>query len=607
MQVCATADQRRCDDHAVSGRFQLGNAEIATADADGEFALDFSAWADFTSGPAGGAVPVGCRQGEGCVVVATDRTRGVSTTVPLGFGPPDPPRGRYLGRVFEEVEIESDVAYRQTVDHLGNPIELKLDVYRPAGDTATSRPAVVLMHCGWFAGGDKQHMAPHADEYARRGYVAVSLQYRLRPGSSSGNQAQLYLAMRDAYDDATAGVVWLQDHAVELGIDPDAITASGWSAGAVTATNLAYYPGQVGPSTSRIAAALPMSGWFIDPDTAGLPALGPFPRPEPGEPPALVFYGTNDQLLPQGSPAELCPLAHEADIACEYIGYEGDGHEVGSGYPRQRDILRRGTDFLADHMLEPGGYFDVEAQPGGPYEVAEGSTVRLDGSGSTGDGLTFAWSPADRVDDPHAAKPTVVGRGDDATETLTLTVTSNHGLSATAETEVTTTNAEPMIGGVEMPTPVGRTLQLDATVTDPGRADTHAAEVDWGDGSVESVTVEQAAGSATLRAAHDYARVGDYEVILTVTDDDGGTHTWTGKVTVGCTIVGTDGDDLLEGARGDDVICGLDGNDVIKGGRGNDTLYGGPGKDRLVGGPGRDQAFGGPGRDRCSAETRRSC
>ena len=79
-------------------------------------------------------------------------------------------------------------------------------------------------------------------------------------------------------------------------------------------------------------------------------------------------------------------------------------------------------------------------------------------------------------------------------------------------------------------------------------------------------------------------------------------------VTVGtshCTIVGTDGDDILRGTPGDDVICGLGGHDVISGLGGNDILIGGPGNDALYGGhpipvgagDGVNVLFGGPGHD----------
>ncbi|MET0449286.1 MAG: calcium-binding protein [Aeromicrobium sp.] len=64
-----------------------------------------------------------------------------------------------------------------------------------------------------------------------------------------------------------------------------------------------------------------------------------------------------------------------------------------------------------------------------------------------------------------------------------------------------------------------------------------------------------------------------------------------------CTIIGTNGKDVLRGTARRDVICGRGGNDVIKGGKGNDVLDGGRGKDRIYGGPGKDRVFGGAGND----------
>ncbi len=79
------------------------------------------------------------------------------------------------------------------------------------------------------------------------------------------------------------------------------------------------------------------------------------------------------------------------------------------------------------------------------------------------------------------------------------------------------------------------------------------------------------------------------------------------------TIVGTNGNDLIEGTRGQDVIwagagedtvfgalgsdliCGGPGNDYLDGGRGNDFVDGGNGTDRVTGGLGDDTVLGGPG------------
>lgn len=57
--------------------------------------------------------------------------------------------------------------------------------------------------------------------------------------------------------------------------------------------------------------------------------------------------------------------------------------------------------------------------------------------------------------------------------------------------------------------------------TDAGILDTHTALVFWGDGSaVETVTVDQGAGSGTLSASHHYADDGLYTVVVAVRDDD---------------------------------------------------------------------------------------
>jgi Ca2+-binding RTX toxin-like protein len=81
------------------------------------------------------------------------------------------------------------------------------------------------------------------------------------------------------------------------------------------------------------------------------------------------------------------------------------------------------------------------------------------------------------------------------------------------------------------------------------------------------------------------------------------------------TLLGTEGDDVLDGTSGDDVVyagpgndtvnglagddivCGGDGDDSLDGGDGNDTLRGVEGNDDLAGAGGYDDLFGGTGSD----------
>ena len=343
--VCtAVGLDRRCD---------VG--ERPTVGADGHFEMDLGGWARFEPVAPGGAEPVDCRREPGCVVYALDEQSGREVEATLRFRARDLPRGRYLDPVFDEVTVEHDVVYRQTTDYQGNPVELSMTIYRPAGDHVRRRPTIVWMHGGWFSGGAPSQMHAYAMASARRGYVAASLEYRLRPEMATTDYPQLYAAMVDAYEDATAGVAWLRAHARRLRIDPSAISAGGWSAGAVTASNLAYYPGQRGPAGSPVAAAVPIAGWFVRPDQP-LPIAGPFAVPDRGEPPSIVFHGSDDQLLPWGSPRDLCPLAGEAGVACEYVGFDGAGHDIHVTY--RRDVVRRTFDFLAEHVLVPRGHLD---------------------------------------------------------------------------------------------------------------------------------------------------------------------------------------------------------------------------------------------------------
>ena len=65
----------------------------------------------------------------------------------------------------------------------------------------------------------------------------------------------------------------------------------------------------------------------------------------------------------------------------------------------------------------------------------------------------------------------------------------------------------------------------------------------------------------------------------------------------GCTIVGTNGPNVIDGTPGADVICARGGNDRIRGRGGADRIFGGPGADVTRGGSGNDVIHSGRGND----------
>ena len=293
--------------------------------------------------------PIDCRQ-ESCEVVARDQARSREASASLAFAPEAPPVHRYLDPVFDAVAVTRDVVFRDVTDAAGNPVQLTADVYEPVGDTAAKRPAVVWMTGGWFD--EALDMAAYADAFARRGYVAVTMEYRSRPGFSccpTRDALGVTAALVDAHDDATHGVMWLREHAADYRIDPDAIAAGGAQAGAVAAYGLAFRPGEShhhGPA--EVAAALPIGGM----------SLG-----EPGDEgaPVLAFHGADDLLAPAHLSDWACTDAHHMDVTCEVVEYPNTSGEL--AVTRQRDIVRRSSEFLAANVLEPLGYEVAPVDP----------------------------------------------------------------------------------------------------------------------------------------------------------------------------------------------------------------------------------------------------
>jgi Ca2+-binding RTX toxin-like protein len=62
-------------------------------------------------------------------------------------------------------------------------------------------------------------------------------------------------------------------------------------------------------------------------------------------------------------------------------------------------------------------------------------------------------------------------------------------------------------------------------------------------------------------------------------------------------VLGSIGDDRLDGAVGNDTLDGGNGNDTLTAAGGDDSLLGGDGNDSVLGGSGNDTLFGGLGSD----------
>ena len=151
---------------------------------------------------------------------------------------------RYKSDVFTTVK-KTTLKYAPTLDHLGNAMDLQLDLYEPEGDNVSKRPVVILAHGGSFITGDKNDMAPWCRLLAKKGYVAASIQYRIYPLFTLGfpDSIKIFDTAVKAMGDMKAAVRYFRQTAAEGNphrVDPDHIFIGGYSAGAVTALHTAF-------------------------------------------------------------------------------------------------------------------------------------------------------------------------------------------------------------------------------------------------------------------------------------------------------------------------------------------------------------------------------
>ena len=233
---------------------------------------------------------------------------------------------RYRAEVFQEISVTTDVPYGSAPDLNNNPTALKLDLYQPVGDAVAKRPAVVWVHGGGFSGGDKAAgpSAILADTFAKLGYVAVSINYRLlaprRCDAGGEIPPACFSAAVEAVHDAQAAVRWLRAHAETYGIDPDRIGIGGESAGAIAATGVGVAADRAGESGNPDYASN-VRGWVSI--SGGLPG-GIFV--DATDAPGLLFSGTADRTVPYQWSVDTATAMQNAGVPVVLKTLDGAGH-----------------------------------------------------------------------------------------------------------------------------------------------------------------------------------------------------------------------------------------------------------------------------------------
>lgn len=162
---------------------------------------------------------------------------------------------RYVSEEFTTVDTTLAVQYGSNATFAGNAQDLYMDIYEPSGDTAARRPVVILAFGGSFIGGRRENMSDLCQYYAQRGFVAVTIDYRLYDGPvlPLPNATTMTDVVIKAVSDMKAAVRFLKEDAATNNtykVDPNMIFVGGVSAGGIVASHTAYID-----STDNIAAS----------------------------------------------------------------------------------------------------------------------------------------------------------------------------------------------------------------------------------------------------------------------------------------------------------------------------------------------------------------
>ena len=226
---------------------------------------------------------------------------------------------RYLDEVFDEIQKTEDVIYGNSPDlpfiflfewNTQN-IDLDMDIYEPAGDTLSNRPAIIFLHSGAFFSGNNNadDMVDLSIQSAKRGYVSFNMNYRLGLNilSSYSGERAVYRGVQDL----SAAIRFIRQHSNEYGIDPGKIYVWGSSAGSFIGLHLAFTEDDERPESTY--------GSFSDPDLGCIDcsgnnfiqnskpnaviscwgAIGDLEWIEPdNNVPILMFHGDLDPIVP---------------------------------------------------------------------------------------------------------------------------------------------------------------------------------------------------------------------------------------------------------------------------------------------------------------------
>ncbi len=216
-----------------------------------------------------------------------------------------------------DVQVQEDVVFG--AGDVGNPVSgeipLAMDVFSPA-EADFMKPAILLLYGGGFEERHLDQLRPLAEEFASRGWLAATGDYRIlpdeptaEPGPFGDPEDAFTRAMHAAFNDAAKGLAWLRENSTQLGIDPERIVMGGASSGAITSLFEGYRNNSVDAIVSFCGGMYGFDG-LID----------------AGDPPVVLVHDEIDELVAFDLAQDVVARANGVGVPNSLLKYEGEGH-----------------------------------------------------------------------------------------------------------------------------------------------------------------------------------------------------------------------------------------------------------------------------------------
>jgi acetyl esterase len=225
-------------------------------------------------------------------------------------------------------------------------------------DSSQNYPAMVFFFGGGWNGGNTSQFAPHSKYFASRGLICFRAEYRVKSRQGTSPFESL--------KDAKSAIRFIRAHAEDLGVNPNKIIASGGSAGGHLAVAAAVIEGYNEESDDLSVSCVPDALVLFNPVFDNGPGgygyervgeqykdFSPLHNLRKGMPPAIVFLGTEDELIPVETASYFKTVMEKVGSRCDLFLYEGEGH----GFFNYRNLENyKSTVSRADKFLVSLGY-----------------------------------------------------------------------------------------------------------------------------------------------------------------------------------------------------------------------------------------------------------